>query len=128
MVLQRVVCQVFDDDCGLLLVDEPGGLGDELLGVEPELGKRLRRDPAEDRCRGPRVSWVFSVTSPRRSYLTWEPADTVSVWVAVSEGLLNVARALVSLQRTVLPGEGRCRLPGRRRPGVAVARQCRPSR
>ena len=37
--------------------------------------------------------------------------------LVVSEGLLNVARALVSLQRTVLPGEGRCRLPGRRRPG-----------
>ena len=45
--------------------------------------------------------------------------------LAVSEGLLNAARALVSLQRTVLPGEGRCRLAGRRRPSVAAARQCR---
>jgi hypothetical protein len=40
--------------------------------------------------------------------------------LAISEGLLNLPRALASLQRNVLPGEGRCRLPGRHR-GVAVA-------
>ena len=42
-VLQRVVGQVLDDHSRLLLVDEPGGLGDELLGVLPELGERRRR-------------------------------------------------------------------------------------
>ena len=48
-VLERVVRQVLDDDRGLLLVDQPSGFGDELLGVEPELGEGVRVDPAKDR-------------------------------------------------------------------------------
>ena len=49
-VFERVVGQVLDDRCCLLLVDESGGLGDELLRIEPEFGKRLRGDSAQD-CR-----------------------------------------------------------------------------
>ena len=40
---------MFDDDGGLLLVDQPGCLGDELLGVEAELGEGAGRDALQDR-------------------------------------------------------------------------------
>ena len=44
---------MLDDHRRLLLVDEPRALGDELLGVLPELGERRRLDPAEDVGDGP---------------------------------------------------------------------------
>jgi hypothetical protein len=40
-VFERVVGQVLDDDGGLLLVDEPGRLGDELFGVLRNLANVL---------------------------------------------------------------------------------------
>ncbi|WP_341578287.1 hypothetical protein [Microbacterium schleiferi] len=48
-VVERVVTEVFDDGSRLLLVDESGGLGDELLGVLLELRKRTRVDAGEYR-------------------------------------------------------------------------------
>lgn len=82
-VFERIVGQVLDDRGCLLLVDEPGGLGDELLRIEPELGERLRGDSAEDCRRSTTGELSFLAISPRRSYLTWDAADTVAVWVAV---------------------------------------------
>ena len=51
-VVERVVRQVLDDDCRLLLVDEPGRLSDELLGVLLELREGARMDAGEDRGAG----------------------------------------------------------------------------
>ena len=48
-VFECVVGKVFDDDGSLLLVDQPGRLGDELLGVETELREGAGRDSLQDR-------------------------------------------------------------------------------
>ena len=64
---ERVVGEVLDDHCGLLLVDESRSLGDELLGVLPVLGERARLNPLQDGARSSACELSLLGDLPERS-------------------------------------------------------------